>query len=664
MRVFSKNSDRIVTVGLAFLALAQIVLLIACGSSNAKKTTLTSITVSPSSASISAGSTQQFTAMGIYSDNSTQDLTSTATWSSSATSVATVSGGLASGVAAGTATITATSGSVSGTASLTVTPTLKSIAVMPSTASIGIGSTQQFTAMATYSDSTTKDITASASWSSSSTSIATINASGTATGVTAGTATITATSGSVSGTASLTVTAPLVSIAVTPGSASIVLGSTQQFMATGTYADNSTKNLTSSVTWTSSVTTVATISGGLATSAGVGSTTITASAGSIMGTATLTVTGTSSSSGSTGILVVPFNGTNVDAAYQPYSSNESVQVVNLDSQSSNSALITSIKMPSGYRPNATAANQVTMKVVAVSYNSSDVQVIDANTNTVVNTFKSPATDYASFSGGSCIICGAFFNPANNLVVLDTGDGYYTLDVNTGTFTALVMAFPSENFSFDSANQLIISPTYDQDPNYGAEVQILDVTANTVSTNTSLGIELPDSAATDIITNVSVVVEEDGGNQTLINLNELTVANGVWTAPTTVFVLPGCVDDEMTMIATDSATHTLFSSEEFYNCTAIETLASSAPTGAPPMPTGYVWDTMPDTPDKASWINGGDPHGVAIFTSVVDGKHYGFLVNEQQNWIARIDLAGAQGAPQMGQGQIDLTPYTFYLPTTK
>jgi len=92
-----------------------------------------------------------------------------------------------------------------------------------------------------------------------------------------------------------TPTKTLVSIAVTPANPSIAVGATQQFKATGTYSDNSTNDLTASVTWSSSNTSAATISNssginGIATSVGVGTTTITASSGNISGTATLTVT--------------------------------------------------------------------------------------------------------------------------------------------------------------------------------------------------------------------------------------------------------------------------------------------------------------------------------------------------------------------------------------
>ncbi len=79
------------------------------------------VTVSPVSGSIVAGGTQQFTAQAY--DGAGNPVTTTFTWSSSDTGIATVStSGLATGVAAGSATISATSANgVTGSASLTVT---------------------------------------------------------------------------------------------------------------------------------------------------------------------------------------------------------------------------------------------------------------------------------------------------------------------------------------------------------------------------------------------------------------------------------------------------------------------------------------------------------------------------------------------------------------
>jgi uncharacterized protein YjdB len=172
--------------------------------------TLTSIAVTPSAPSITAGGTQQFTATATYSDGTTANVSTTAVWTSSAPAVATVSAtGLATGVSAGSTTVAAALSGVSGSTVLTVTAaakTLTSIAVTPANGSFASGSTQQYTATATYSDGSTANVTSTATWASTNTAAATINASGLATGVAAGTTTISATLNAVTGSTSATVT--------------------------------------------------------------------------------------------------------------------------------------------------------------------------------------------------------------------------------------------------------------------------------------------------------------------------------------------------------------------------------------------------------------------------------------------------------------------------
>ncbi len=244
---------------------------------------LVSIAVTPASPSIAKGLTKQFTATGTYSDNSTQNLTSQVTWKSATPATANItSGGLATGLAVGTSAITAgLSGVTSPVDVLTVTAAkLKSIAVTPASPSIAKGLTQQFTATGTYSDSSTKNLTTRVTWKSATPAAATITSAGLATGLAVGTSTITASLSGVTSTADvLTVTAAkLESIAVTPSSPSIAKGSTQQFTATGTYSDHSTKNLTTKVTWKSGKPKIATITtGGLATGVAVGTSAITTS---------------------------------------------------------------------------------------------------------------------------------------------------------------------------------------------------------------------------------------------------------------------------------------------------------------------------------------------------------------------------------------------------
>jgi hypothetical protein len=84
-------------------------------------------------------------------------------------------------------------------------PTLKSIAVTPANQSAAAGTTVQFKATGTYSDNSTKDITASVTWASGTPAVATINSAGVATAVAVGSSTISATSGSIAGSTTLTV---------------------------------------------------------------------------------------------------------------------------------------------------------------------------------------------------------------------------------------------------------------------------------------------------------------------------------------------------------------------------------------------------------------------------------------------------------------------------
>ncbi|MGZ4816244.1 MAG: Ig-like domain-containing protein [Terriglobales bacterium] len=254
------------------------------------------MTLSPATAAIDVGKTQQFT-MTATTNNGQQQTGVSASWTSSNASVATVSqAGLATAVAAGTTTITATvqtsAGPVSGSATLTVNaPSLVSIAVTPANPSIATGQTQQFTATGTYSDGS-HQVISSPTWTSTDASVATIDSSGLATGVGAGTTTIAASSGGVNGSTVLTVNARiLVSIAVTPANPSIAVGQTQQFTATGTYSDGG-HQVIASPNWSSTDASVATIdSSGLATGMGVGTTSIGASSGGVNGSTTLTVTG-------------------------------------------------------------------------------------------------------------------------------------------------------------------------------------------------------------------------------------------------------------------------------------------------------------------------------------------------------------------------------------
>jgi uncharacterized protein YjdB len=176
----------------------------------AAPSTVTSVAVTPSSVTLTANGTQQLQANANYSDHSASDVTASAVWTSSDTTIATVSKtGLVSAVAPGSATISAKSGGQTGTSSVTVNPAqrvLTSINITPANPSLSAGSTQQLKATATYNDNSMGDVTATVTWTSSAPSVATVNAAGLLSAVAQGTATISAVSGSVSATDSITIT--------------------------------------------------------------------------------------------------------------------------------------------------------------------------------------------------------------------------------------------------------------------------------------------------------------------------------------------------------------------------------------------------------------------------------------------------------------------------
>src|SRR4030095_11725952 len=111
----------------------------------------------------------------------------------------------------GITTVSASSGGVTGETTMTVTDALLvMIEVSPSTPSIATGLTQQFTATGHYTDASTQDLTTQVAWGSSDGTVATVStaagSNGLATAAALGTTTLSATSGDVTGVATLTVT--------------------------------------------------------------------------------------------------------------------------------------------------------------------------------------------------------------------------------------------------------------------------------------------------------------------------------------------------------------------------------------------------------------------------------------------------------------------------
>ena len=246
--------------------------------------------LTPSVASIASGTAQPLKATVIFSDMSSwADWTSMMQWSSSSPSVATVADGIVTGVAPGTTTITATFSGLTASVQLTVTPaTLAGLSVEPAALTLPVGPKRPLRAMGHFSDGTTQDLTARAVWGSSNAARATVGdgafgAKGYVSGVSPGSATISASFGGIGASAAIDVsTAVLQSIGVlNPPAGRLMMFMDLPMEASGTYSDGSSFDITAQTTWTSSDSAIIEVSGRTITGVGEGYANVDALAGGV-----------------------------------------------------------------------------------------------------------------------------------------------------------------------------------------------------------------------------------------------------------------------------------------------------------------------------------------------------------------------------------------------
>lgn len=212
---------------------------------------LMAIAVTPANSGVDTGKSVQLTATGLYQDGTSADVTASASFTSSDTTlvVVTAHGFATAGSTAGTAVVTAALSGVAGATNLTVR-SLASLAVRPGNPLSAPGTTRQFRAIGSFTDGTRRDVTDTVNWSASGTAGTVSNASGsrgrfTVSGSVGQTAVVTATSGGVSNSQTLTVglffyvantdTNTISGYAVNPGSGALTPASGSPFAAGGVY---------------------------------------------------------------------------------------------------------------------------------------------------------------------------------------------------------------------------------------------------------------------------------------------------------------------------------------------------------------------------------------------------------------------------------------------
>jgi hypothetical protein len=227
-------------------------------STDVKVLQLVGLQVVPTNADVAVKLKKTLHAIALYADHTTKDVTAEATWSIHDPGLAGLSSGVATGLAAGSTRVSASYHGRDASTAFTVSPrVLNGVAISGGPTALAQLTTATLKATATFDDATTLDVTKLATWTSSDDKIATVDGSGTVTPVKEGTATISAkfSQGATSswGTQAVVVKADTVvvtGIAVTPASATIPLGVTTKFVATATFSDASTQDVTKDVAWT------------------------------------------------------------------------------------------------------------------------------------------------------------------------------------------------------------------------------------------------------------------------------------------------------------------------------------------------------------------------------------------------------------------------------
>jgi parallel beta-helix repeat protein len=249
---------------------------------------VTTATIVPATSVLNAGESRSLS-VALKDQNGILLSDRVVSWTTSNSAIAAVSEtGTVTGVAIGSATITATSEGKSGTATVTVAGVpVASVTLVPGTLSLIAGKSGNLSAE--IRDQAGNLLTGRAiSWSTSNATVATVSTGGSVSAVAAGAATISATSEGKTGTATVTVSAPVTTVVVIPANVSLEVGQSTTLRAE--VRDQSGKLIDRPVLWSSSNSGIAAVSSaGTVDAAAVGTANITATSEGISGTATITV---------------------------------------------------------------------------------------------------------------------------------------------------------------------------------------------------------------------------------------------------------------------------------------------------------------------------------------------------------------------------------------
>lgn len=447
---------------------------------------LSAITVYSDKVSFAIGEEATLGAIGLYSNGTSANISTSVTWTSSDSSKVSVSGNTATAVAAGSATITATHEGV--TSSLVLLPfsaNVTGIELSASAINLPSDGQTQITVTALYDNGQTTDVTSLSSFTTDDGAVASVS-SGMVSAVAAGSTNLNVNYNGHTATAAITISSAVItSIQVSPIVGSKVKGATQQFFATATLDNGQTLDITSSASWSSTDTGILSInSSGLASLVDAGVATVTANYDGLSNNVSFTVTNKTISSlaltlGATSISTSVTTSASVIANYSDGSSEDVTDSVSFSSSDISVAIISNSQSTMGQ-----------INPVAIGSTTISASLSGVNTSETLNVTGASLVSIAVETNNSLLSSGvnAYFR------AMGTYDDASVVDITSSVTWSLSTGIHGSILNSLQDKGLFIN-TFS-----GGSTTTLTVTATSGATNGSLDILLAPAIITSLTVN--------------------------------------------------------------------------------------------------------------------------------------------------------------------
>lgn len=313
-------------------------------------------------------------------------------------------------------------------------------------------------------------------------------------------------------------------------------------------------------------------------------------------------------------------------------------------------------------------------VLAASTGSDRLWLIDLQSDTLVKSARLPAASgVSSFSGGGGRVTGIALDPERREAVLSAWNGFALVDAATLEQKRAIRAPAAESFKFDAPRRRVFAPFYTCASAFGDQgtpssacdtrtlageqmaegMTVIELADDSIyvypdpaapAPGSPLGGE-PDAAAVDVSTQVVVVSSERDGHQ-----NVLDFARASFDRASMTVTAPARRVGEYAMegVAIEPGRHLALLENEFSSTVGMLAL-EPARAGNGEIKMG-IMPPPPGSGEGSVWENLGDPHGIAVTTSLSGGRPVGFLVNAGFTRVARVDLEKLQ---QLGSSTADM-----------